>query len=238
MSRRALIASGALAGAGAVAARLFGWPWGGAQPAAAGADRAAAPAAGTPGSCAVTPAQTAGPFYPTADQPDEDLDLTRIAGHAESARGEVIWVRGRIVDEECNPIPDALVEIWQANTHGRYHHERDTSPAASDPHFQGWGEVVTSESGEYGFKTIVPGPYGPPGGQRTRHIHFRVARRGYRELITQMYFEGEPLNARDALWNELSPEERSRVTVRKETMAGENGEEQCVCRFDVALRKV
>lgn len=188
--------------------------------------------------CVPTPAQTSGPFYPTGDQPDEDFDLTRVAGRDGVAEGEVIHVRGRVLDEECRPVADALVEIWQANTHGRYHHERDTSPAPADPNFQGWGEVVTNETGEYGFRTVLPGPYGAGNQMRTRHIHFRVARRGYRELVTQMYFEGEPLNAQDGLWNALSPEERGRVTVKRETMAGPDGEERCLCRFDLVMQEV
>jgi len=217
LTRRTMLVSGTLAAAGAVAARLFG--------------RTRAESA-----CETTPAQTTGPFYPSEDQADEDLDLTTIAGHSESARGEVILVRGRVVDDACEPIADALVEIWQANTHGRYHHERDTSTAPVDPHFQGWGEVVTNSKGEYGFKTVLPGPYAAGALQRTRHIHFRVARRGYHELITQMYFEGEPLNDQDAILNGLSPDERTRVTVKREP--GSNGADPCLCRFDIVVRKV
>lgn len=215
LTRRTLLASGALAAAGAVAARLFG--------------RSRREAA-----CATTPDQTAGPFYPTEDQADEDLDLTRIEGHAEAAQGEVILVRGRILDESCEPVPDALVEIWQANTHGRYHHERDTSPAPRDPNFQGWGEVVTNSRGEYGFKTILPGAYAAGAMQRTRHIHFRVSRRGYHELITQMYFDGEPLNEGDGVRNALSLEERARVTVKREPAV--DGQ-PCLCHFDVVMRE-
>jgi protocatechuate 3,4-dioxygenase beta subunit len=219
ITRRALLWTGALGAAGAVAARLFG---------RASTEEARA-------ACDTTPAQTAGPFYPSEDQADEDLDLTTIQGHAQSAQGEVILVRGRILDADCQPVPDALVEIWQANTHGRYHHERDTSPAPRDEHFQGWGEVVTNSRGEYGFKTILPGAYGAGDIQRTRHIHFRVARRGYHELITQMYFEGEPLNGQDVVLNELAPEEQARVIVKKETV---REGEPCLCRFDVVLTKV
>lgn len=224
LSRRAMLWTGTLAAAGAVFGKLLG----GASPTRARPAEA----------CETTPAQTAGPFYPSEEGTDEDFDLTRIAGHAEYAQGETIFVRGRVLDAECHPVPDALVEIWQANTHGRYHHERDTSPAPVDPHFQGWGEVVTNSRGEYGFKTILPGPYSTGSAMRTRHIHFRVARRGYRELITQMYFEGESLNDQDGLWNELSTDERARVTVRKETVASPDGAEACLCRFDIVMRPV
>lgn len=222
ISRRVLMRSGALAAAGVALGRLF-------------QSRGEARAGRT---CAATPVQTSGPFYPSEDQPDEDLDLTRVHGQDGTAQGEVILVRGRVLDDECRPIADALVEIWQANTHGRYHHERDTSPAPVDPSFQGWGEVVTNSRGEYGFKTVLPGPYGAGSGRRTRHIHFRIARRGYRELVTQMYFEGEPLNEQDFLWNELTPEERTRVTVKKEAVVGPEGDEACLCRFDLVMPKL
>lgn len=220
VSRRALIHTGVLASLGAIGGKLL----------ARGADERPA--------CKTTPEQTSGPFYPTEDGEDEDLDLTRIEGHSERARGEIIHVRGRVVDEDCEPVPDALVEIWQANTHGRYHHERDTSPAPIDPNFQGWGEVVTNQKGEYGFKTILPGPYRAGDAMRTRHIHFRVSRRGYHELITQMYFEGEDLNPEDGIWTSLSPEERGRVTVTRENMPGANGGDESLCQFDIVLQEV
>ena len=219
VTRRTLLQTGMLAAAGAVGGKLF--------------------AAGTEApSCKVTPTQTSGPFYPSEDQADEDLDLTLVEGHGERAKGEVLYVRGRILDEECQPVADALVEIWQANTYGRYHHERDTNPAPRDPNFQGWGEVVTNSRGEYGFRTIVPGPYRAGRTMRTRHIHFRVSRRGFHEKITQMYFEGEELNGQDSIWKDLSPDERAQVTVEKEKNEGTNGSDGSVCRFDVVMHRV
>ena len=157
---------------------------------------------------AATPRQIEGPFYPTEDRPDEDADLTRVAGRSGRAEGDVVLVRGRVLDEGGKPILGALVEIWQANTWGRYDHERDeNNPRPLDPNFQGWGEVVTQEAGRYGFKTIRPGSYAADGSgwMRPPHIHFKVSRRGYHELITQMYFEGEPLNDKDRIRDSLSP---------------------------------
>jgi len=108
--------------------------------------------------CKVTPEQTAGPFYPTQDQADKDTDLTRVEGKDGKANGEILFVRGIVTDENCAPIPDVLVEIWQANHFGRYRHERDNSSAKLDPHFQGWGQCTTNDAGEYHFKTIKPAP--------------------------------------------------------------------------------
>lgn len=184
----------------------------------------------------VTPSQVKGPFYPNTDQPDEDLDLTRIEGREGRARGRVIIVEGRVLDEQGEPVEDALVEIWQANAHGRYHHERDNNRAPLDPGFQGWGHVVTGAEGRYLFRTIKPGAYpATDDWSRPPHIHFKVARRGYHELITQMYFSGEPLNDVDRLLQALAPAEQARLVVSFEN-GGDQGEPRG--RFDIVLRAV
>lgn len=161
-----------------------------------------------------TPAQTSGPFYPRQKPVDGDIDLTVIAGQAERAEGEVVTVSGQVVDEDLRPVAGALVEIWQANTHGRYHHEADPNPAPEDPAFEGFGEVRTDAEGRYRFRTIVPGAY--PADEnwwRPPHIHFKVAKRGYHELVTQMYFEGEELNDVDHLLNGVPEDDRKRLVV-------------------------
>lgn len=185
----------------------------------------------------VTPAQPEGPFYPVTDQPDEDLDLTRIDGHASSAQGQVIVVEGRVLDEAGEPVPEALVEIWQANKFGRYHHERDPATAPLDPDFQGWGHVVTDAEGRYRFRTIKPGAYAATGDwTRPPHIHFKVARRGFHELITQMYFAGEPLNERDRLLQSIPREEQARLIV--DFTDGEDPHSEGYGHFDIVMRAV
>lgn len=164
--------------------------------------------------CAVTPDQTIGPFYPHVKNGDGDVDLTRIQGKDGQAEGQVILVRGQILDQNCQPIENALVEIWQANHHGRYSHEGDAAnPLPLDPHFEGWGEMTTAADGSYGFKTIKPAPYffgdpAKPEDWRSPHIHFKVSRRGYHEIVTQMYFEGEERNATDTIIADLPEQER------------------------------
>lgn len=185
-----------------------------------------------------TPPQTEGPFYPKHDQADKDYDLTLIQGHTEPAKGEVLHIRGQILDEHCQPVPGAWVEIWQANTYGRYRHENDSNPAPLDPHFQGWGKVKTNEQGHYHFKTIIPGPY--PVNERwwrPPHIHFKVAKRGYHELTTQMYFAGHKFNERDWILLKVPEEERAKVIVELEenSQSGEPGTKQC--HFDMALQR-
>ncbi|MCL4142101.1 UNVERIFIED_CONTAM: hypothetical protein GTU68_048841 [Idotea baltica] len=156
-----------------------------------------------------TPKQTTGPFYPEALPSESDADLVRI-GNGAAAQGEEIEIVGRVLGSDGRPIREAFVELWQANTHGRYAHSRDTSPAPLDPNFQGFGTVLTDEQGRYRFRTIKPGVY--PG--RTRHLHFRIGGPGFEPLPTQMYFAGDPGNSRDFLWNSIrNPEARESVTV-------------------------
>lgn len=187
-----------------------------------------------------TPRQTGGPFYPTK-RGEADPDLTQVQDRGGRAAGEVISVRGRVLDQEKKPIADAVVEIWQANSYGRYDHERDAgNPRQLDPNFQGWAEILTNERGEYGFKTIKPGSYpvdGRGGWTRPPHIHFKVSRRGYHEITTQMYFADEPLNERDGIRNALSPAERESVTVRFQPGANADTSARAG-NFDITLKRV
>ncbi len=108
----------------------------------------------------MTPAQTAGPFYPRLKPDDADMDLTRVQGAQGAAAGEVIEVQGRILSLRGHALGDAVVEIWQADTRGRYHHPGDRSPLSSaDPNFQGYGAVRTGADGAYRFRTVRPAAY-------------------------------------------------------------------------------
>jgi protocatechuate 3,4-dioxygenase, beta subunit len=158
--------------------------------------------------CRVTPVQELGPYpamkYRT--QPDHDVDLTKIEGQIGIAIGQIITVFGGITNKDCNPVASAVVEIWSANHYGKYRHEFDTK-GQDDPNFQGWGQAITNKNGEYRFKTIVPGLYS----DRARHIHFKVSKRGYHELVTQLYFEGEDRNKTDGPLNQLTHEEQQQI---------------------------
>jgi len=146
-----------------------------------------------------TPNQVMGPFYPVEKPLDQDSDLTVIAGKGGHAEGQVLHLMGRVIDSHGRPIPGARIEIWQANTHGRYTHPADTNPAPLDPNFEGFGVQVTDDQGRYRFKTIKPGAY-PVTQSWTRppHIHVDVTGRTGR-VLTQMYFADEPLNDVDQL---------------------------------------
>ena len=162
----------------------------------------------------VTPANPEGPFYPKQPQIDKDADLTLIEGHTKHAQGTTIRVTGQVLDENGAPVEGALVDIWQANTHGRYHHEDDPNPAPRDPNFQGWGMVKTDANGRYSFTTIKPGAYPvKENWVRPPHIHFKVSRRGYHEITTQMYFAGESLNESDALLSSVAKDNRDLLVV-------------------------
>ena len=144
-----------------------------------------------------TPGQILGPFYPVVKPPSNGTDLTLLPGHSERAQGQVIQVMGRVLDHGGRPVPNARMEIWQANVHGRYTHPSDTNPAPLDPNFEGYATLVTDADGRYRFKTIKPGAYpAGPSVIRPPHIHFDVVGRRDR-LVTQMYFAGEPLNDKD-----------------------------------------
>lgn len=162
----------------------------------------------------VTPAQTAGPFFPKLDQADKDLDMTIVEGHTQRALGEAVDVHGQVVDESGAPVANALIDVWQANHHGRYAHEADPNPAPIDRHFQGWCQFRTDVDGRYRFRTIVPGAY-PVAADWSRppHVHFKVALRGYHELTTQMYFGGQKLNDVDRLLLAVPEAERGRLVV-------------------------
>lgn len=161
-----------------------------------------------------TPRQSTGPFYPVDWSGDSDSDLVRVAGAAASAMGEVLHVRGRVLDVAGAPLAGAAVEIWQCDAEGVYRHPRDTGPGrARDTAFQGRGRAVTDAEGRYAFRTIRPVPYS----WRTPHIHFHVQPANRDTLVTQMYVFGEPLNQRDGLLNSISdPRQRDSVIVRLE----------------------
>lgn len=133
------------------------------------------------------------------DPIDNDL-LSNFARPGESPVGERIIVHGRVLDENARPVPKTLVEIWQANASGRYRHKKDSYLGALDPNFGGCGRTLTDEQGYYYFRTVKPGAYpwrNWVNDWRPAHIHVSVFGSGFTQrLITQMYFEGDPLIAK------------------------------------------
>jgi protocatechuate 3,4-dioxygenase, beta subunit len=156
-----------------------------------------------------TPRQTAGPFYPKSLPLHAGNDLVSIAGHEKQADGIVTHIFGRVLDVDGKPVPQARIEIWQCDSHGRYHNVDDRSSRPLDPDFQGYGTTSSGDDGGYRFRTIRPVAY--PG--RTPHIHFAISSPG-RRLVTQMYVAGETSNERDSVLNAIrDPAARGRVIV-------------------------
>jgi protocatechuate 3,4-dioxygenase, beta subunit len=167
-----------------------------------------------------------------------DDDLTR--QHEGEPLGERILVHGRVLDDGGRSIPNALVEVWQANAAGRYRHEVDQHPAPLDPNFSGAGRVLTDAEGRYSFTTVKPGAY-PWGNHenawRPAHIHFSLFGPAFAtRLVTQMYFPGDPLFAHDPIFQSVrDPAARERLVARFDLDATEP-EWALGYQWDIVLR--
>lgn len=141
--------------------------------------------------------ETTGPTFGHADLGPLDNDLLRNHGTGGDPIGERIIVHGHVRDQDGRASSHTLVELWQANAGGRYRHAKDGYLAPLDPHFGGCGRCLTDERGYYAFRTVKPGAYpfrNHVDSWRMAHIHFSVFGRGFAQrLVTQMYFEGDPL---------------------------------------------
>ena len=167
----------------------------------------------------------------------EGADLTR--QHAGEPLGERIIVHGRVLDARHRPLPDTLVEVWQANAAGRYAHEVDQHPAPLDPNFTGAGAFLTDSEGRYRLVTIKPGAYpwrNHPNAWRPAHIHFSVFGRSFSQrLITQMYFPGDPLLAYDPVFRSI-PSPAARESLVSVFDPSHTVEEWALAyRFDITL---
>jgi protocatechuate 3,4-dioxygenase, beta subunit len=157
--------------------------------------------------------ERAGPVFSPSQFPAA-TDMSREGGR--DAMGQRIIVAGRVTDDAGRPVPDAMIELWQANAAGRYHHERDAHDAPLDPNFRGSGRVFTDGDGRYRFVSIKPGAYpwrNHPNAWRPNHIHLSLfgASWGAR-LVTQMYFPGDPLLAIDPIFQSIpDPAARARL---------------------------
>jgi len=176
-----------------------------------------------------TPSQTVGPFF--------SLGLTGKATNvlaSDSTQGEKIRLEGRVFDGDGQPVPDAMVEIWQANAYGRYNHPDDKQEKPLDPSFMGWGRSGTDKTGLYWFETVKPGPVpGPEESAQAPHINVTVFARGMLvHAYTRIYFGGETANDTDPTLLSIKNTARRRALIANR----EERNGKAVYRFDIRLQ--
>ncbi|MGD1870360.1 MAG: protocatechuate 3,4-dioxygenase subunit beta [Neomegalonema sp.] len=189
-------------------------------------------------------AEVSGPVFAaeTLHPLDHDLIANYAAALGVEAKpiGERLIVHGRVLDENARPIPDCLIEIWQANAGGRYRHVNDSYLAPLDPAFGGCGRCITDGQGRYAFRTIKPGPYPWPNGDnewRPAHIHLSIFGHALSQrLVTQLYFEGDPLIALCPIVNAIPDQAAVDQLVARLDMAKQAPFDALAYRFDIVLR--
>jgi protocatechuate 3,4-dioxygenase, beta subunit len=184
-----------------------------------------------------TLSDTTGPAFGRGTLGELDYDLTR--QHEGEPLGERIIVTGRVTDGDGRPIRNSLIEIWQANSAGRYIHKNDRHPAPLDPNFSGAGRCLTDDEGRYRFVTIKPGAYpwkNHDNAWRPAHIHLSLFGEAFRSrLITQMYFPGDPLFEHDPIFQSVRDEKARRRMISTFDPETTQPEWALGYRFDVVL---
>ena len=185
-----------------------------------------------------TLSEVTGPDFADRWAGPDATDLTRT--HPGAPLGERIIVEGRVLDEDGCPVAGTLIELWQCNAAGRYHHTVDQHDAPLDPNFTGVGQMVSGADGGYRFLTIKPGAYpwrNTPNAWRPAHIHLGVFGPGFAtRVVTQMYFPGDPLLAYDPIFQSTADAEaRERLISRYDPELSE-AEWALGYRFDLVLR--
>ena len=185
-----------------------------------------------------TLSEITGPVYGHERVGELDHDLTR--QHEGEPLGERIILHGRVLDGDGRPVPDTLIELWQANAAGRYHHHVDQHPAPLDPNFTGGGRCATDGEGRYRFITIKPGAYpwqNHPNAWRAAHIHLSLFGAAFAtRLVTQMYFPGDPLFFQDPIFHSVrDPKDRERM-ISSFDLDNTVEEWALAYKFDIVLR--
>jgi protocatechuate 3,4-dioxygenase, beta subunit len=184
--------------------------------------------------------EVTGPMFAAHELGELDNDLILNYGKNGEAIGQRIIVHGRVQDETGRGVAKTLLEFWQANAGGRYRHKNDRYLAPLDPNFGGCGRTLTDDEGMYAFRTIKPGPYpwrNFVNSWRPAHIHFSVFGTGFvQRLITQMYFEGDPLLALDPMFKGIPDEDAARRLVAPLDLNATVPLDTLAYRFDIVLR--
>jgi protocatechuate 3,4-dioxygenase beta subunit len=181
-----------------------------------------------------------GPVFARDELGPLDHDLIMNYAKGGLPIGERIIVHGYVLDENARPVKHALVEVWQANAGGRYRHKNDTYIAPLDPNFGGCGRMLTDGDGHYFFRTIKPGPYpwrNSVNDWRPAHIHYSISGTAFAQrLITQMYFEGDPLIASCPIVHTIPSEDAIRQLIAALDRNAAVGLDSLAYRFDIVLR--
>jgi protocatechuate 3,4-dioxygenase beta subunit len=180
------------------------------------------------------------PVFRPEELGPRDNDLIMNAAKDGMPVGERIVVHGFVRDQFERPVANALVEVWQANASGRYRHKKDQYIGALDPNFGGCGRMLTDENGYYAYRTIRPGPYpwrNRINDWRPAHIHYAISGDGWvQRLITQMYFEGDPLIASCPILRIVPSEEQIRGLIAMQDTSAFVPLDSRAYRFDIVLR--
>jgi protocatechuate 3,4-dioxygenase beta subunit len=185
-----------------------------------------------------TLSELTGPVYGHGLIGETDNDLTRQC--AGEPQGERIIVSGRVLDEGGRPIPNALLEVWQANAAGRYRHANDNHPAPIDPNFVGAGRTLTDADGKYSFVTVKPGAYpwrNHYNAWRPAHMHFSLFGTSFlSRLVTQMYFPNDPLFAYDPIMQSIPDAKARERLISSFDLENTRPEWALAYRWDIVLR--
>jgi protocatechuate 3,4-dioxygenase alpha subunit len=175
-----------------------------------------------------TPSQTIGPFFAFGLIRKGENIVAR-----ESVEGQRIRIEGRVFDGEGKIVPDAMIEIWQANAYGRYNHPEDKQEKPLDPAFAGFGRAGTDDNGVYWFDTIKPGPVpGSGDSPQAPHLNLTVFARGMLlHVFTRIYFDDEPANEADPVLSRVEEARRATLIARREKSG-----DKAVYRFDLHLQ--
>ena len=183
----------------------------------------------------LTPTQTVGPFFSDCLLRTGALCNSLLSDNTE---GEVIRIEGRVLDGDGEPVPDAMVEIWQANSYGRYNHPSDQRDLPLDPDFTGFGRAGTDEDGSFWFETVKPGPI-PYDETRSQapHINVTVFARGLlNHLTTRIYFADDPATASDPILALVPVERRDTLLAQVAQPSRASAESGRHYRFDIVLQ--
>jgi protocatechuate 3,4-dioxygenase, beta subunit len=187
-----------------------------------------------------TLSEVTGPLFSDIKLEPGENDLTRHSATGKEAMGERIIVAGKVMDEDERPVPHTLIEIWQANSAGRYLHPVDQHNAPLDPNFTGAGRCLTDSKGEYRYLTIKPGAYpwlNHPNAWRPAHIHLSLFGPSFAtRLVTQFFFPGDPLIALDPILNSIPSQSGRRRLIAAYAHDVTEPEYALGYRFDIVLR--